>query len=904
MPRLPSTSAERELLGRRINELSKAQKADSTLLRFYDDGGSYSPREFRVTTELLQPNELYRESVMSDGLADILPLLRDRVHQLPTTSAGRAYQPHTARIGIISDLFLYKSFVGLADFVPITPDNYAEHLDSLDVLLVVSSWRGIDNVSWVGLGGNSPTRRVLLDEIIPQCKAKDIPVVFYSKEDPPNYERFVTISKHCDHIFTSAEEMIPRYQRDAPDAKSYNVLPFGVNPLSHSPIGSRMFPSSTAFFAGSWFTKKYSERAKWGSRILDGIVASKDYELVVFDRNSTLDNSKYIFPLRYSPYLYDAVNHDFLLGLQRSTDVVVNLNSVTASQTMYANRAVELQASGTLIISNYNQGLNSHFPHIHIANSTSDVRRMLDGLTFEELRRVQSAGIRAAFDSELALYRIDKILNVAGIFEQRPSLSARVILEDADDRLRDQFAKQSFGALEVIDSADASNDLPAVDVTLRVSKNFDYGYDYVKDLVNAFKYVDADVVQKLPGSLEIEDKASHLFSDAVREEHGAAYWTGAGNRTETMAAQTAVRGSNASPTSVYSVDAFDFAPRGAENISVSAGQGTPPQLSVVVPVYNNGNHLRFKCFASLKRSSMFKDMEIILVDDGSSDLGTLNTIEDLARTYPNVRTYHFPTGGSGSASRPRNKGLELATAPFVTYLDPDNEAVENGFARLWKLLQGNDANFAIGNMSIWREGFRIARYSHFLKSTMKSDGEFHYPTQKTLVDLEFRAMSIQALVARTEWLRGLKLEQPVGAVGQDSYFFQQMLFYATKIKVLDRTIHTYYSSVESSTVNAVSVKYFRKYLPLEIARSEWLREVGLMDAYRDLKLEQFLSQWYLAKLNKVAPEHREEAEQVIAELSRLYGDYQWTDPAVLEFWERINAAEKAEKQGEESTDEH
>src|SRR5690606_29582907 len=50
------------------------------------------------------------------------------------------------------------------------------------------------------------------------------------------------------------------------------------------------------------------------------------------------------------------------------------------------------------------------------------------------------------------------------------------------------------------------------------------------------------------------------------------------------------------------------------------------KLSVIIPVYNNGDHLYGKCFLSLLRSSLFKHMDIILVDDGSTDKATINMV--------------------------------------------------------------------------------------------------------------------------------------------------------------------------------------------------------------------------------------------------------------------------------------
>ncbi|MGG5751853.1 glycosyltransferase [Zafaria sp. Z1313] len=875
MTRLYPTSTERQLLAKRIEELVTGSVRDRALIETYGSAAELPGERLAIAVAQSRQNNLYRQAVQENEPSDAMPHLTALVEQLPPTSSGRAYRPHATRIGIIADLFLYKSFEGLADFVAITPENYEEHRESLELLLVVSTWRGLDNASWVGLGGNSDVRATLLERIIPLYRAAGIPVVYYSKEDPPNYRRFAPLAAHCDFVFTSAVEMIPRYQRDCPGAAGYDVLPFGVNPRFHSPIGSRTAPSNAAFFAGSWFTGKYAGRAKWGTRILDGLAAANGYSLTIFNRNSAIENGKYDFPLRYSPYINDAVGHDFLLDLQRVSDVAVNLNSVMASQSMYANRAVELQAAGTLVVSSYNQGLNSRFPQIHIANSVRDVRDMLDTLSFEELREVQAAGIRSVFDTELSLYRLDKILETAGLAAPRPGLTVDVVAPTPDDALREEFAAQTVGEVRVQDRAQYDEQRSEADIVLEVDPAFSYGAEYVKDLVNAFKYADADVVQKLPGTLAEEDAASHRFADRVRETAGTARWRGPAGRALLE------------DGTVYSTDAFGFAPRGRPTVRVRTIPARPAQLSVVVPVYNNGGHLRHKCFASLRRSSMFDAMEIILVDDGSTEAATVATLQELADSFSNVKVHRFPPGGSGSASRPRNKGLELATAPFVTYLDPDNEAVEDGYAILWDSLQDNDADFAIGNMSIWRESHRIANYSNYLRKYLREEDGFHFPDRSSLPALDFRTMSIQAAVARTAWLRPLGLEQPVGAVGQDSFFFQQMLYYARKIKVFNRTIHTYYSAVANSTVNSVSVGFFEKYLPLEEARSRWLFDIGLDAEYRATRLEPFFRDWFLSKLRLVKDEHRDEAMAVVARLGRMYGDHEWSDPDVLEFWAAV-----------------
>ena len=48
------------------------------------------------------------------------------------------------------------------------------------------------------------------------------------------------------------------------------------------------------------------------------------------------------------------------------------------------------------------------------------------------------------------------------------------------------------------------------------------------------------------------------------------------------------------------------------------------KLSIIIPIYNNGKYLRDRCISSLKKSSIFNDMEILLIDDGSTDYETID----------------------------------------------------------------------------------------------------------------------------------------------------------------------------------------------------------------------------------------------------------------------------------------
>src|SRR5699024_11896547 len=98
-------------------------------------------------------------------------------------------------------------------------------------------------------------------------------------------------------------------------------------------------------------------------------------------------------------------------------------------------------------------------------------------------------------------------------------------------------------------------------------------------------------------------------------------------------------------------------------------------------IHNNGKYLKYKCFRSLKTLSKFDEMEIIFIDDGTNDYETLRIIQDLLNTHKEIVFKRYEKG-SGSASRPRNEGVYLATTNLITYLDPDNERSEEHTSEL------------------------------------------------------------------------------------------------------------------------------------------------------------------------------------------------------------------------------
>lgn len=789
------------------------------------------------------------------------------------SNGQRWYTPFTTRIGVIADEFLYKSFVSTAQFIPLTPTNFRDYVGQLDLVLVTSSWRGLAG-EWVGASQQrSRIRKLIENELIPLYRDSGIPVAFYSKEDPPNYDVYLSTAQKCDYVFTSAVEKIQDYQEACPRAKAVDVLSFSVDHRHHNPVGSRKNRIDDVVFAGSWHNHKYHERRRSALQIFDGVIDS-GRSLRIIDRNWSLENEKYLYPERYLPYVEPAIKHDELLRIHRTSDLAINLNSVVGSPSMYANRVVELQAMGCTVLSNYSAGVNDQFPNVFMPDNEQETQAIIASLTPDHQYRNQMAGLRNVFTNHVNFDRIRKLLSICGLAEAKapnPKVAVVGVPEVAQQFIDGQSCQEE---LEVFTSVDAAS-TAGYDLACTVVEGYDYEQHYLQDLLNATKYVANGVVFK--ASSEDPYQTHHAYTNDAEPAHGALRWLDSNGEEPAMNQQA------------YRLDGFEVAQRSRETIQVEQPVAL---VSVVIPIYNNGEHLEFKCFESLRRSSIFEQMEILLIDDGSTDARTVKTVKNLAARYPNVRTHFFETGGSGSASRPRNHGLAMATAPWITYLDPDNEALNDGYAKLLELARTNGSDFAIGNMARNAVGRKLVNYVRILRKPIIEDeiAPDTYKVDETVLrKINFTPMSIQALVANTQWLRSLGIEQPVGAVGQDSYFFQQMLYYAKQISLLNEPIHMYFAAVSNSTVNTLGPKFYRKYIPLESARAQWLESIGLLADYRKRRMEKFTKGWYIDKLNRVAPEELEESKQLVVQLADFYGTHQWEDPELKKFFAENHA---------------
>ena len=125
---------------------------------------------------------------------------------------------------------------------------------------------------------------------------------------------------------------------------------------------------------------------------------------------------------------------------------------------------------------------------------------------------------------------------------------------------------------------------------------------------------------------------------------------------------------------------------------------SPPDLSVVIPAYNEEERLRrhIPGVVEFLRGKHFR-FEIIIVNDGSKD-GTAQATEELAGTYPMVRLISLdPNRGKGGAVR---AGMLAATGRFVLFTDADQSTPIGEMDKLLEKLGDGVYDMAIGSRAV------------------------------------------------------------------------------------------------------------------------------------------------------------------------------------------------------------
>lgn len=226
------------------------------------------------------------------------------------------------------------------------------------------------------------------------------------------------------------------------------------------------------------------------------------------------------------------------------------------------------------------------------------------------------------------------------------------------------------------------------------------------------------------------------------------------------------------------------------------------KVSVVIPVYNVKPYLE-RCVQSVLRQT-HKDIEVILVDDGSKD-GSGELCDQIALTDKRIRVIHQENQGLSGA---RNTGIRNATGEYIIFLDSDDEwLLDNG---LEELIQAGAASDLIvfRTTDIWSDGRHEKRKAYDVENIDKlPDAQTVFTHLVKTQQLHFAAWTV---MVRRSILIEHDIYFPSRLISEDLFWSLHLWQSVKSVKVLN-LYFLGYQHREGSITTSPSIRVYNSY---------------------------------------------------------------------------------------------
>lgn len=203
-------------------------------------------------------------------------------------------------------------------------------------------------------------------------------------------------------------------------------------------------------------------------------------------------------------------------------------------------------------------------------------------------------------------------------------------------------------------------------------------------------------------------------------------------------------------------------------------------VSVIIPIYNPGRALR-KCLASVVSQS-YSDIEIILINDGSTD-GSDSVCKEFASKDNRIIYINQENAGVSAA---RNKGIDVSTGEYLCFIDSDDYADPDYVQSMVDAVSKSHADIVI-------QGFKQVKGDHVLKTYTFENGTIPVSslTDKQF-DRIFHYCGPYCKLFKASVVKNKTIRFPIDmAYGEDAVFYHAYLGSCKNIELLSSTFYNY-----------------------------------------------------------------------------------------------------------------
>ena len=216
------------------------------------------------------------------------------------------------------------------------------------------------------------------------------------------------------------------------------------------------------------------------------------------------------------------------------------------------------------------------------------------------------------------------------------------------------------------------------------------------------------------------------------------------------------------------------------------------KVSVIVPIYNVEEYIN-KCVDSILNQT-FKEFELILVDDGSTD-NSGNICDTYKSIDDRVHVIHKNNGGLSDA---RNFGIEAATGEFLYFIDGDDFIHEDTLESMYNSIMKTNSDIAICNMVRYYGETDTEKFYNPVEKMKVLDDNYRFETlkQPSVCNKMFKAILFK------------NIKFPLKKYYEDTFIYHELLFNARRVVLTGKDSYYYRSRRGSIISGGYNKKYF------------------------------------------------------------------------------------------------
>ena len=285
------------------------------------------------------------------------------------------------------------------------------------------------------------------------------------------------------------------------------------------------------------------------------------------------------------------------------------------------------------------------------------------------------------------------------------------------------------------------------------------------------------------------------------------------------------------------------------------------KISVIIPVYNCEDYIEESVNSILNQT--FKDIEVICIDDGSSD-SSLNILNKIGDNDSRLKVHTQENQGSSVA---RNNALKLVSGDYVYFFDADDYLVEDGLEKLYNNAINNDSDIVIFKFDQYKED---SFYKH-----LGLDIEKQFP-QTDFTDFTFTCYDYRKRAFRgpfAPWFKFYKkefldkydyFEFPPNLNHNDVPFHVKTILKASRISFVPEYLY-HYRIDNPNSISNTRLKRFKDIFSIIQIVEDFLKDENLYDEFKK-EFEYF-------KINRIVDEMKGRPDEYFAmakdELSKI-----------------------------------